>query len=1249
MPSCNRFHFALLAAVVAAAAVTPVSGKESPTKPMLVKAPLPVRLSADGQGVISDGKTYRPIDDSGVFYYDGSAVSGVPMPKVSQPLEKILRRNGFHGLVRCRLVDYVDCSGTSHGYVDDKRTRVLTLGGETYRVTAPTGDLGWFAYYLKCNAVAGRPHLVVCQLINDRERHTTVTMSQHEKEQWAPPYSGEEKYSPASMEGQYAVRCDVGGSVYTGREYACDGKPFNYAAIYYPKTPHAKVTISHRSAEMNADELGGAAVARIWMFELEDPLPPAVDEQPKNGRDLAMYVPHTWFFYLHYGFPSRTEEQRVKSLTEMVRYMKFCGFNQLQFHIINGSDVAGAAWYDSKFYDMNQGNLFKELLPIAEKEGMQFVPIVAPIVCDFNDDPANAPAQPTKRGFTKETAQLDKDGKHYTRGMGRPAPDPLRPETQQHLKDCLKETLDRCAKSPAVPMVGFRVNGKIGVCYVGSETDRCGQDTGFSEWDISQFEKATGMKVERQQPTPYEWMKANAWDKWNDWRCGQTRDFWLSLRDFVQSYRKDLKLLVACDLPSETPGYNIEWVRGEPVRELLRHHGYDPKLFTNDQGISIQRGMMVASDRYFSHYGPPIGMNPWAHKGFNYAPGVAESYVTGEPSSVEFYQNYWEEDPHPDPQYGATMRTATPVAAFNNYYEPAAYSIRKVNVQRIAYMGWERASIGHEHDLRRFARSFRSLPAVDPKPFDGKVEVLKAWGALPKDKIPAGYEKPEPSVLSVNWFDDKLAVVNDSFEHKVIRLTVPRSMAKGASLVDLGAGMPVAVAESAVDEMVFETELEPFDLQVFSIEKQAPPSQNAGTAPSADPVAVKVTIPENGLLAGAREDAQVTVENRSSKTLKNVEARLDLPEGWRASNAAIALGTLKPGGKVSETVKIAVPASALGGVENLGVNLLYKPGDGEPVAKDCAVTTFVGPVVSVSPQQAMVDVRAGEEAELLFDVCNRSADPCDINLSATSPQQAPVSPEAPTLRLAPEETRMVTVKVSTEAGKLGLKQVTLGAKWSDGGSASAEAMVDAVTVAPKCSKPLSADDPASAWEQSSGLKVVPEAWEPCEGAPAGLQTSLRPKTTLTWDDRNLYLCVQLTDPTHHQPKHQGETWQGDSLQFAFDLPRQQGHPEGRRYIETLVALTESGVETWMVKSPNGMDQAKANYGSYNVRRDGNTTVYTAVLPWSGLGLRPEPDTIVGLSLLINDNNGAGRQCIRWAAGIADSKDPAKYYGVKLVR
>lgn len=1215
---------------------------------MLTKGKLPVKLSADGQAVVKDGRLYRPIDDSGVYYYDDSAVTGVPMPKLSQPLEKVLRRNGFHGMVRCKLVDYVDCSTTSHKYVDSNgRTRVLTLNGEKYRVTAPGGDLSWFAYYMKCNTVAGKPHLVVCQLINDRERHTTVSLSQAEKEPWVAPYQGEENFAPRSMEDSASVRCDVGGTVYTGREFYCDGKPFNYSLIYYPKTPTAKVTVSHHSVEMNPDETGGAAVSKIWVFDIVDPLPAAVEKQPENGRDLAMYFPHSWFFYSHYGYPSRTEEQRVKSLTEMVRYLKFCGFNQIQFHIINGSDVAGAAWYDAKYYNMNQGNLFKELLPIAEKEGMQFVPIIAPIVSDFENEPDSAPTEPTKKGFTKDSAQLDKDGKDFARGMGHPAPDPARPEVQDFLKYCLKESLDRCAKSPAVPMIGFRVNGKIGVCYVGNEIDQCGQDTGFSEWDVAEFEKDTGIKVQRQQPTSYEWIKANCWEQWTDWRCRKTRDFWLSMRDLVKSYRNDLDLLVACDLPSETPGYNIEWVNGEPVRELFRHHGYDPNLFTNDDGISIQRGMMIASDRYFYRYGPPIGMNPWAHKAFNYAPGVAESYITKEPSSVEFYQNYWEEHPHPDGQYGGTMRTATPVAPFNYYYEPAVYSIRKVNVQRIAYMGWERASVGHEHDLRRFARTFRSLPAVEPKEFDGKVEVLKSWGALPKDKIPAHYEKPEQDVLTVNWFGDKLAVVNDSYAHKTIRLTIPRKLAAGESIMDLGAELPVVTAATAVNSVTVEIEVEPFDLQVFSIGKE--PVQPAPTAPAVkqEKVSLQVSIPDNGLLAGAKETLTVSVRNNGATALKNAEVRFELPEGWWVSNPAIALGSVKPGKDVVSTVMVSVPSSALGSVSAIKVNVIHQTGAENWATQECSVVTSVGSALAVTPRDAASTFDLDKETEVLFDLTNRSCEECEVRLSAVAPQGTTASPEFSVLKLKPEEKRPVTVKVAASDKIAGWRKITLTAGWGENGFASADAMTDAIVTAGKTSKPLSFDSPGDTWVKEPGLICKTDEWKPFDNSPASIIDTLQPVAYLTWDNQNLYIRVQVKDGTHHQPYHKGAMWKGDSLQLALDLPRHENQSEGGRYVETMIALTDAGTETWMDKSLDGSDDRPANYGRYDVRREGETTVYTVILPWSELGLTVQPGTIIGFSALVNNSDGEGRVCAGWGAGIANSKDPSEYAGVKL--
>lgn len=389
-------------------------------------------MSQDGKSILWEGRRYLPIDDTGTYYYDSELVIGVPMPSPRMPLESILKRYGFHGLLRCELVDYVDCTKKDHGFIDDGRSRVMKLGdGETYRLSAAGGGLSWFSYFLKTRAKPGRPHLVVVQTINDLERYTTVTLTVPDGKPWAAPYSGEEKQSYECQE-PHCYNPDVGGCVYTGREYPTDGKSFNYIFLYYPKAEEVKITISHVACEEKYREKNGAAVARIWVFDILDSLTsvaPALP-YPKMNRKLALYVPHPWFLYSHYGVPARTREQRLESLKSFIGYMKFCGFNQLQFHVINGSDIAGCAWYDSEIYPMLQGNLLGEIVPLAAESGIETVPIITPIVTPFRGNLEEIPETPDENGFCRLSLQLNREGE-YTNSMGCFIPDPLRPEVQE--------------------------------------------------------------------------------------------------------------------------------------------------------------------------------------------------------------------------------------------------------------------------------------------------------------------------------------------------------------------------------------------------------------------------------------------------------------------------------------------------------------------------------------------------------------------------------------------------------------------------------------------------------------------------------------------------------------------------------------------------------------------------------------------------------------------------------------------------
>ena len=190
---------------------------------------------------------------------------------------------------------------------------------------------------------------------------------------------------------------------------------------------------------------------------------------------------------------------RQASLRSFIDYLKFCGVNLLEFNAVDGGDTTGTAFYDSDLWPRATGNLLEELLPICEANDIQVIPIITSLSVPQG-----------KFGFTEESMQMDRFGELTEFFASRPPlPDPLRPEVQDLLIRNLREILDICAGSSAVPGIGFRVNGKIGLCYGGSVLGKSDQYTGYSPWDVAQFEVDTGIDVPETQPTPYEWIKAN--------------------------------------------------------------------------------------------------------------------------------------------------------------------------------------------------------------------------------------------------------------------------------------------------------------------------------------------------------------------------------------------------------------------------------------------------------------------------------------------------------------------------------------------------------------------------------------------------------------------------------------------------------------------------------------------------------------------------------------------------------------------
>ncbi len=802
------------------------------------------------QTIDCDGITYRAVDDECLHYVDLAAFNaahpGVPLPALRKTVAQNYAVGDVIQPVVVELTDYVDTTLTDHGFTDanivpssphpNKPSRLLTISGRSFRVTAAPDD-GFATYYysydVATGGTAGLPHLLVAESSNDRERYTTLFI--HHPDNiivqpglpWAPPYASEPTTNPwgggqnfSRTEQEWIFGPDVGLTTYTGRELFIDNLPFNIPLIFHPKTATVRVVVSSLGCNVSRSSADGGAVSKIWVFRFADAMPgrmPALilPDDPARQRRIGIYMTHPWYFYSHYGAPARLLPHRQQSLTTLLEHMRYCGFNYIVFNAINGADRSVKAWYSgSTYFDWNSaGDLLAELPPIAEAQGVQIVPLITSLI----EPPENGPIN-----FSSNSFQMGSNGNQVT-AFGSPALDPLRPEVQQYTRNLLTEIATRVAGSPAVRGLGIRVNGKIGTCYISSgDGTRGARHAGYSSWDLQQFKTATGSGVPTSPPqTAYNYLVANPleWEAWINWRCVKTREFWLACRDLIRSHRPDWTFYVQCDLPSEVPGTNIEWAGGETPYNLLRHHGYDPGMFASDTGIVISRGMMVAADRFFvsSRWLPPWGANHENYRLFHFAPGLAELYRTAEGLACEFYGNYWEEAFNPYYEFGSPgdpngfFRTNTPAAPGRAFFAPAAMSVRRQDPDTMVWLGWNRPTLGHEADIRKFAQAFRALPAVAPAPLGGTVS-------------------PDSPEVVARWYDDRLAVINDTPVGQTISLHLHLPLPVGAELTDVVTGRKLLTINQP-DRRNLNFFAEAFSLNAFLYTGPPPCGPFAGAAP----------------------------------------------------------------------------------------------------------------------------------------------------------------------------------------------------------------------------------------------------------------------------------------------------------------------------------------------------------------------------------------------------------------------------------
>lgn len=165
----------------------------------------------------------------------------------------------------------------------------------------------------------------------------------------------------------------------------------------------------------------------------------------------------------------------------------------------------------------------------------------------------------------------------------------------------------------------------------------------------------------------------------------------------------------------------------------------------------------------------------------------------------------------------------------------------------------------------------------------------------------------------------------------------------------------------------------------------------------------------------------------------------------------------------------------------------------------------------------------------------------------------------------------------------------------------------------------------------------------------GGEEDLSGQLSLRWDNDYLYLTGDIRDDVFAHGSSGIEIFRNDGIQFSI-APGMPG--DSGSWYEYGLAMTPDGPEIYRWMGMQGMKTGTVENGSLEIERqeDKQLTSYQLRLPWSELKpMQPGVGQALSFSLLVNDNDGAGRKgYIEWGGGIGGTKDARLFRSIVLM-
>ena len=256
---------------------------------------------------------------------------------------------------------------------------------------------------------------------------------------------------------------------------------------------------------------------------------------------------------------------------------------------------------------------------------------------------------------------------------------------------------------------------------------------GYNDYTIEAFEKATGIRVPVDRTHPMRgreyaaWLKANAYDRWVQFRCDVLTDFYRRCVETVRASRPDLMLYIRAAMNWRTIHNHPDLFRPDFPNRMLRESGIDCAALAKIEGLSIAPYSMPA------YWHDELKSQPVPQETREYVRDLAEAdgYLSLPLTSyypfADFHDSYYETAvgaPKGSGHYKGDGRLCGSwlkekqwrvthfSASGREALRPYAKALRCGDVFAFGRGGFSLGTCGDEAVMAPFMKAFLALPAV---------------------------------------------------------------------------------------------------------------------------------------------------------------------------------------------------------------------------------------------------------------------------------------------------------------------------------------------------------------------------------------------------------------------------------------------------------------------------------------------------------------------------------------------------------